>query len=123
MRLGIVLTVCLVEINLSQEGSSSSLGGATLVCLSHRQCVVGLHQVIDDQLPSFVVSIFRIRQLIVLLIAQILVHHERNVLEQTLQQEMSIGAQKLHFCQALALHLIAVIGGVEQCDGTVYTRE
>ena len=57
IAVGIVLMIGLIKIDLCQECGGSSLGGATLVFLCLWQGVIGLHQVVDNQLPTLVVAV------------------------------------------------------------------
>ena len=118
---GIVLAVSLIEVDLCQECCGAGLRGASLVYLRGGQRVESLRQVVDDELPALVVGILTVRQVVILVVGHVLVHHERNVLVEALQQEVCIGSQELHLGHALLLHV--VVAGVEQCDGAVHTRE
>ena len=117
----IVLMIGLVEINLCQESGSGSLGGTAFVGLLLRQHIERLFEVVDNQLPTLVVGICTVRQAVVLVVSQVLVDNKRDMLIQTLQQEVTIGTQELHLGQSLLLHV--EIAHVQQGNGTVHTRE
>ena len=106
----IVLMVCLIKIYLSQEGGSGSLGGTTLILLRYRQHGIGLFQIVDNLLPTFVVAILRVREIIVVFLLHIWLVDKRNLLEQTLQLEVSIGTQELHLCRTLLNLRIVLVG-------------
>ena len=120
VAVSVVLVISLVEVNLRQEGGCGSLGGTAFLCLRLGQGVVCLHEVVDDELPALVVGVSAVREVVVIVVCQALVHHEGYVLVEALQQEVCVGTQELHLSQSLLLH--AVVARVEQCDGGVYTR-
>ena len=114
--------VSLVHIDLGEECRSSGLRRTPLVCLTDRQRLVGFHQVVDDQLPALVVRIGTVGERVVLLRTQGGIHDERYVLVQTLQKEMPVGTEELHFGQTFRLLRIdGCIGLVEQCNGRIHT--
>ena len=117
----IVLMIGLVEINLCQESGSGSLGGTAFVGLLLRQHIERLLEVVDNQLPTLVVRELTVRQVVVLVVSQVLVDNKRDMLIQTLQQEVTIGTQELHLGQSLLLHVEIAL--VQQGNGTVHTRE
>ena len=96
---GIILSVCLVEIHLCQEGGGRGFCRTSLVGLHLRQGIIRLHQVVDDQLPSLIIGIGGVRELVILIVGQGLVHHEGDMLIQSLEQEMSVGTEELHLSQ------------------------
>ena len=99
--IGIILVISFIEINLCQEGSSGSLSGATLLLLHLRQYVIGILQVVDNLLPTLVVTILRVRQVHIVSLCHVQLVHERNLLEQTLQLEMTVSTQELHLASTL----------------------
>ena len=93
--------ISLVEINLCEESGTGSLGGATLFALHSGEHGVGILEVVDDLLPAFVVGIFGVRKSVVVGFLHVGLVHERNLLEETLQLEVTIGAEELHLSSTL----------------------
>ena len=123
VALGIILAISLIEIYLGKESSGGSTGGTSFLLLYFGQRVIGFHQVIDDELPTLVVGVLGVGQLVILVIGQVLVDDKGDVLVQTLEQEVAIGTQELHLGQALRLHVVAVVSLLEQSNGTVHARQ
>ena len=98
---GIILTICLIEIDFSQEGSTCSLGGAAFFSLCGRKNCISILKVVDDLLPTLIIGVFCIREIVVVLFGHIRFVHEWDFLEQTLQLEMSVGTQELHLSSTL----------------------
>ena len=107
---GIVLMISLVEIYLCQEGGSGSLRGATFLLLYLRQYAIGILQVVDNLLPAFVVAVLRVRQGHVGILGHVQLVDERNLLEQTLQLEMSVSTQELHLASTLLDGRVCLVG-------------
>ena len=91
----------LVEIDLGQECGSGSLRGASLLHLGYRQMIVSVFQVVDNLLPTLIVRVLCIRDLLDVIVCQAEFIDKRNLLEQTLQLEVSIGTEELHLGDAL----------------------
>ena len=123
VRVGIVLTIGLVEIDLGQEGSTGGLGGTALVGLLRGQVAVGFFQVLGNECPALVVGIFAVAHVVVLFFREVGAHHEGNVLVEALEQEVGIGAQKLGLGQALGLQCKAVVARLNHGHGGIHTRE
>ena len=92
----IILTISLVEIQLGQEGSCGSLGRTTLVALCNREYIIGSLHIVDNLLPSFIIRELRVGEIVVFLLTEVGIHDERNVLVETLQEEVSITTEELH---------------------------
>ena len=112
----IILTISLVEIQLGQEGSCGSLGRTPLVALCNREYIIGSLHIVDNLLPSFIIRELRIGEIVVLLLTEVGIHDERNILVQTLQEEVSITTEELHLAKALCLQLVAVVSLLKQGD-------
>ena len=108
--------ICLIKIYLGKESGSSSLSRTSLVGLRVGQHLVGILQIIDDLLPALVVRVFGVREGIVVVLCHVLLVHERNLLKQTLQLEVTIGTEKLHLSSTLldsSIFLISLCQHVE----------
>ena len=123
MALGIVLVVSLIKINLSQESGSGSLGGTTLVSLCCWQDFVGILQIVDDLLPALVIRVLGILQIVIVILCHIKLVDKRNLLEQTLQLEVSVGTQELHLGRTLLDGCIALVGSSQNVKRQADTRE
>ena len=92
----IVLAISLIEVSLGEEGCSCCLGRATLIGLLHRKHTVGILHIVDNLLPALIIGKLGVGKGIVVFLLQVGIHDERNVLVETLQQEMGVGTQELH---------------------------
>ena len=113
----IVLTVGLIEIDLSQEGSSCGLGGTALLSLCHGQHGIGSLQVVDNLLPALIVRILCVRHVVIVILCHVQLVDKRNLLEQALQLEVTIGAQELHLGSTLldgGVRLVSLVQHVER---------
>ena len=118
---GIVLTICLVEVDLGQEGGSGSLGGTALVSLCHGQHQIGSLQVVDDLLPALVVGVLGVRQVVIVVLGHVQFVDKGNLLEQTLQLEMSVGTQEQHLAGALLDGGIVLVSLIQHVERQRYT--
>ena len=94
--LRVILAVSLIEISLGEEGCSCCLGRTTLIGLLHRKHIVGILHIVDDLLPALIVVKLGVGKGVVVFLLQVGIHDERNVLIETLQQEVGVGTQELH---------------------------
>ena len=112
----VILTIGLVEIHFSQEGSCGSLRRASFLSLRRGQHSVGFLQIVDDLLPAFVVGIFRIREVVVVIFLHVGFVDEGNLLEQAFHLEVTIGAQELHLCRSLTDGGILLISSAQHVE-------
>ena len=99
--LRVILTVGFIQIGLCQISRCSSFRRTSFVCLRIRQIVVCELEIIRNQLPSFIIRISRIRQIVIFFGRKIFIVRKYNVLIQLFQQEMSVTAQETHLGNAL----------------------
>ena len=123
VAVSIILMVCLIEIYLSKESSACSFGGAAFFYLCDRKHSIGILQIVDDLLPAFVVGIFCVREVVVILFCHVRFVHERNLLEQALQLEVTIGTQELHLSCTLYDGIIVLICTCQDIERQVDTTQ
>ena len=116
IAVGVVLTVGLVEVDLGQKGSTGSLCRSSLFSLGYGQYGIGILQIVDNLLPAFVVGIFSVREVIVVLFCHVELVDERNLLEQALQLEMTIGTQELHLSGTLLDSAVVLVGNIQHVE-------
>ena len=115
--------ISLVEINLCEECGTGSLGGATLFALHGGKHCVGILEVVDDLLPAFIVGVLGVRKCVVVGFLHVELVHERNLLEETLQLEMTIGAEELHLGSTLLDDGALLVGTCKDVERKADTRE
>ena len=111
--------ISLVQIGLGQEGSSGSFRGTSLFGLSNRKVVVGIVEVGDDLLPSLVVRIFGVGDVLDVIFLQAGLVDERNLLEQALQLEVAIGTQEQHLGRTLLNGRIVLVGSGQHTQAEI----
>ena len=107
----IVLMISLVEVYLCKEGGGCSLRRTSHLGLLNGQNLVGFLKVVDDNLPTLVVGILCVGEVVIVLDGEVGVCNERNVLVQTLEEEVAVSTEELHLSHTLVLERIGC--GVE----------
>ena len=114
--------VGLVKVSLGQIGRRRRLGRTSLVGLGVRKVVVSELEIVGNLLPTFVVRVRRVRQVVVFVGRKVLVIGEGNVLIELLQEEMPVAAEELHLGYTLLLEREGVLVElVELLQRRVYT--
>ena len=103
VALSIVLMVSLVKVCLCKECGGCGLRWATNLSLLNWQNLIGILKVVDDKLPTLIVGILCVRQIVIVLDSEIGVCNKRDVLVQTFQEEVAVSTQELHLGHTLVL--------------------
>ena len=119
----VILAVGLIKIHLSQEGGSGSFRGATLLGLHGGEYGVGSFQVVDDLLPTFIVGVLCVREIVIVILRHVQLVHKRNLLEQALQLEVAVGAEEPHLGGTLLDSGVLLVGAGEDVERQADTRQ
>lgn len=121
---GVILAIGFIKIGLGQVGGSGSTCRASFVGLRVGQVVIGKLEVVCYLLPSLIVSIRCVRQVVILRCRKVFIIGKNNLLVELLLQEVTMSTEKTHLGNALLLFGIAIfIHPVEQLKGSIGTRD
>ena len=123
VRRRVILAIGLVEVHLGQERSTGGFRGTAFLRLCLGQHIVGGLQIVDNLLPSLIVGIFGVGEIVVVLLLHVRLVHKGNLLEQAFQLEMAIGAQEQHLSGALLNNGVVLISAGQHVKRQGHTRQ